>query len=464
MAQHLRPALAGLSVLSLTLSKAFAQPCEPGWEPAIGATGINSGYVGAFATFDHGLGESLYAGGSFSNMGGVPRTGYVARWERATNRWSALGNGISAGNTNAFVTSMTPFDSGSGLELVVGGFFSSASAVSGTKSLAKWNGTSWSALGSNFVANSADSVWSLLTWDGVGGNRLYVAGGFPVAGGVTCNGIAAYDGELWHALGTGVTGTFSPVVFKLAAFDDGSGPALYAAGRYDAIDGVTGPNLTRWNGTAWSAVGTGLMRFSVLADLSSMMVYDDGSGAALYVGGYDIGVSGAGRASVARWNGQTWSRVGQDIGGRVTSMAEFDDGNGSMLYIGGTATPGISYFARLEGGQWTAVDGGVSGSLSNFPSVFALHTWDDAVFVGGDFTAVSDGTARGVVARRACGGCAGDLDASGVVDIQDLANLLANFGDTTNVAFWQGDTDGNGMVDLQDLANLLAEFGNSCPG
>lgn len=453
----------GLSTAILAANLAIAQPCEPGWEPAIGASGINSGYVGAFEVYNDGRGDALYAGGSFPSMAGVTRTGYVARWERATNRWTALANGINAGSTNAFVTSMARFDSGNGVELVVGGFYSNASGVSGSKSLAKWNGTAWSALGSNFVANSADSVRSLLTWDGVEGNRLYVAGGFPVAGGVTCNGIAAYDGASWHALGAGVTGTFSPVVFKLAVFDDGSGAALYAAGRYDAIDGVTGPNLTRWNGVSWSAVGSGLIRFSAVADLSSMMVYDDGNGVALYVGGYDMGVAGAGRASVARWNGQNWARVGQDIGGRVTSMASFDDGNGPALYIGGTATPGINYFARLEGGQWAAVDGGVSGSLSSFPSVFALHTWDDAIFVGGDFTAVSDGTARGVVARRACGDCAGDIDANGVVDIQDLANLLANFGDTTNVVYWQGDTDGNGSVDLQDLANLLAQFGSPCP-
>lgn len=59
--------------------------------------------------------------------------------------------------------------------------------------------------------------------------------------------------------------------------------------------------------------------------------------------------------------------------------------------------------------------------------------------------------------------CIGDLDGNRQVTLQDLANLLAHFGQAGNVTYSDGDIDGNGQVTLQDLAYLLANFGVSCP-
>ncbi len=57
---------------------------------------------------------------------------------------------------------------------------------------------------------------------------------------------------------------------------------------------------------------------------------------------------------------------------------------------------------------------------------------------------------------------AADLDLNGIVDLQDLATLLANFA-LANALPQEGDTDNDGDVDLQDLANLLAAFSVTCP-
>lgn len=62
------------------------------------------------------------------------------------------------------------------------------------------------------------------------------------------------------------------------------------------------------------------------------------------------------------------------------------------------------------------------------------------------------------------GTCVGDLDSSGIVELQDLATLLAHFGQTgpqLDITF--GDIDHDDDVDLQDMAYLLAVFGESCP-
>jgi hypothetical protein len=59
--------------------------------------------------------------------------------------------------------------------------------------------------------------------------------------------------------------------------------------------------------------------------------------------------------------------------------------------------------------------------------------------------------------------CTGDLNGDGIVDISDLAMLLANFGTLAGATFEDGDSDGDGDVDIGDLAELLSNFGVSCP-
>ena len=47
------------------------------------------------------------------------------------------------------------------------------------------------------------------------------------------------------------------VVFSLTVFDDGTGPALYAGGRFSEAGGVSVNSLARWDGEEWSDVGGG---------------------------------------------------------------------------------------------------------------------------------------------------------------------------------------------------------------
>ena len=46
-------------------------------------------------------------------------------------------------------------------------------------------------------------------------------------------------------------------VNALAVFDDGSGPALYAAGRFRFAGATRVDRIARWNGTSWSALSAG---------------------------------------------------------------------------------------------------------------------------------------------------------------------------------------------------------------
>jgi len=53
----------------------------------------------------------------------------------------------------------------------------------------------------------------------------------------------------------------------------------------------------------------------------------------------------------------------------------------------------------------------------------------------------------------------GDSDGDGDVDLNDLSNLAAAYGVTTNGQWGQGDFDSDGDIDLNDLSSLAANYG-----
>src|SRR5206468_3719208 len=145
--------------------------------------------------------------------------------------------------------------------------------------------------------------FALSVYDDGSGPALYAGGAFDLApGGVPANNIAKWDGTSWTALGSGITG--SPArVLALTVFNDGSGPALYVGGSFTTAGGVAASNIAKWNGSSWAGLGSAA---SGAAGVRALTVYDDGSGPALYAGG---GFTDAGDVAVnriAKWNGSSW--------------------------------------------------------------------------------------------------------------------------------------------------------------
>src|SRR5690606_2012417 len=107
------------------------------------------------------------------------------------------------------------FDDGSGVgpALYAGGYFTTVGGIT-ANNIARWDGSSWSPLGSGMN----NSVYALTVFDdGSGtGPALYAGGAFTTAGGVTVNRIAKWDGSSWSPLGSGMSGS----VRALTVFDD----------------------------------------------------------------------------------------------------------------------------------------------------------------------------------------------------------------------------------------------------
>ncbi len=474
-----------LCAVALLAVPVVAQPCEPHWLNSLGTPGLGDGYAGPTFIWDDGAGEDLYVGGSFSSIASRPWR-LLARYEASTNTFARLGGGLGTGSTNGFIASFAAFDPGGGEELIVGGFFNDAAGVPNSSSLARWNGVRWATLDAGWNSTNRGSVWALAVWQ----NGLYVGGGYTAIGPLTnANGIARWDGEAWQTLGSGVSGGFSPNVFTLRVFDDGSGEKLYAGGRFASLGGVPGL-IARWNGSTWEEVGSGIFG-GIFADVECSAAFDDGTGEALYVGGSDLSIPGFPLCSVARWDGIAWTPVGQYLGGRTTALLVWNDGSGPALYTSGTAQPGINYLARLEGSTWVPYDGGVGGASlppGSFPSVFGLGTYRGNLVVAGSFTRVGDGAsvgAAGLAEHTAClpDPCPADLTGSsdpndpaygvpdGAADISDFFYYLDQFvAGNLAVADLSGSSDPNdpgygipdGTLDIGDFFYYLDLFVQGC--
>ncbi len=91
-----------------------------------------------------------------------------------------------------------------------------------------------------------NTVWALAV-DGSG--NLYAGGNFTTAGGNAANRVAKWNGSAWSALGSGM----NSAVPALAV--DGSGN-LYAGGDFTTAGGLAANHVAKWDGSAWSALGT----------------------------------------------------------------------------------------------------------------------------------------------------------------------------------------------------------------
>ncbi len=330
--------------------------------------------------FDDGSGPALFVAGEYTSAGKV--ASFLGKWD-GTN-WEDV-----PGLTRS-VKALKVHDDGSGPALFVGGHFLSASGITGTSRIAKWDGAGWAALGSGINR----SVLALELFDAGGGPELYAAGDFELAGGLAANNIARWDGSSWHPLGSGL----NKFATALAVFDDGSGPALFATGFFTFAGGVPANYIAKWDGTSWSPLSIGLDA-PTLNWPTALRVFDDGTGEALYVAGFDGQAGGVPLTSlIAKWDGSAWSTLGSGLGGSmVNALAVHDDGSGVALYVGGNfltagglAANGI---ARWDGSSWSALGAGMDSGPFD-AGVAALVSFDDGaghdLFAGGLFHATFD--------------------------------------------------------------------------
>jgi hypothetical protein len=207
-----------------------------------------------------------------------------------------------------------------GPALFAGGYFGFAGGASAYY-IAKWNGTTWSNLGSGL--NSY--VRALAVVDLGAGPSLFVGGNFTAAGGGFAGHVARWNGSAWSSVGAGLDG----FIYSLAGFDDGWGTAVYAGCTLTH----SSPGIVKWDGSSWSPLGSGVSGgqgffhyvFTLaVGDLDSDGVQD------LCIGG-NFGQAGfIGSNGIAAWRGCV----------HHGSPTCFGDGTGAPCPCGNSGFPG----------------------------------------------------------------------------------------------------------------------------
>ena len=383
--------------------------CVAKWNGSVW-TPLGSGLSGGFlppSVFALAVsGTDLYAGGNFAMAGGSPAS-RIAKWNG--NSWSALGSGLG-GADYPFVSALAM----SGSNLVAGGYFTTAGG-NGVSYIAQWDGSSWSALGSG--VNAPVAALAFL------GSDLYAGGGFTTAGGNAANNIAKWNGNSWSALGSGMNSG----VLSLAV----SGSNLYAGGYFtNAVGGAN--QIAKWNGIEWSALGSGM-----IGTVRALAV----AGGNVYAGGDFTTAGGIAANRIANWDGTNWVTLGSGMNGWVQPIAVY----GSDLYVGGafTSAGGIAanYIAKWNGTQWSALGSGLNSN------VYALAVSSNDVYAGGFFTNAG-GSAANYIAKwngtswSALGpglnGVVGALAVSGSNVYAGGRFTTAGVIAATNIARWDG--------------------------
>jgi hypothetical protein len=138
-------------------------------------TGVSNVTNGGYAlAIDHN--NNVYVGGDFVDAGSGPTTvNYIAKWDGSS--WSALDSG-----TNASVRAIVIDDSGI---LYAGGGFTTASGTTVNK-VAAWTGSGWYALGETGVGGGTHG-YALALHEGL----LWLGGDFTSAGGLDLGDLVA---------------------------------------------------------------------------------------------------------------------------------------------------------------------------------------------------------------------------------------------------------------------------------
>lgn len=450
------------------------------WQSLDGSGG--QGVDGPVLAMAVGAGQ-VYVGGSFANanVGATLTASRLASWNGSA--WSAIGSGGGEGANNT-VMAMAHING----ELLIGGLFTGVNvgANIAASRVARWNGSTWSVLGSSSLRQGLNGA--ARSFHQIGSN-LYVGGDFTVANlgsgagaPVSVQRIARWDGSLWQVVGSGAGNGTNSGIRGLTSI----GTTLYAAGVFteaNAGDPITANRFAQWDGSAWSAGSGG---GGINGTVNVVLAAPDG----IYVGGSFSAAGDTAAGNVARWDGTTWHRLGSGNGNGTTGPVHALAWYQGELYVGGdfTTVAGgslpASRLARWNGSNWSTVST-ADGNGTNL-MVRALAVWNGLLCAGGDFASVNlgapiaanrvacwNGSAWTTLGSGGGNGVNGSTVHALAVHGSNLvvagrffeANLGGNTVSTSNIARWTGSAwqaigagGGNG---LDDRVRALAVDGGT---
>ena len=280
--------------------------------------------------------------------------------------WIEVGQGNTALNAN--YTIFTLMADPTGNIYAAGGFTDSSSYINGTTYVAKWDGTSWTTLGTDSNGlNTNNSIYSL-TQD-LSGN-IYAAGNFHDLNGYEY--VAKWNGTNWSELGIdSVALNANSSIYTLITDPAGN---IYAAG--DFTDPLGNRYVAEWNGSAWSQLGVDSVN-GLDADSTIYALTTDGHGNIYAAGSF---IDSLGYYYVAKWNGTTWAELGNDsnalhANGAIYALITDTTGH---IYAAGDFydTLGNFYIAKWNDSAWVELSNPALDQTAIFGGPIYALTFD----------------------------------------------------------------------------------------
>ena len=309
---------------------------------------------------------NIYAGGHFTNAGAM---GYVAKWNGTA--WSELGPGLGGASFTQDINCIASDASGNIYAAGQIGFLSGGNLV---YEVVKWNGSAWSIVGGTANGLHGNSSIRAIAVDGSG--NVYATGDFTDGVNAFAGNpyIAKFNGTSWSAMGTGSASLNIPISSDALALATDASGNVYAAGKF--TDAQSNQYVAKWNGTSWSELGgsASLGASVLIGDITSLVVDASGN---LYAGGAFLDANSA-HNTVMKWNGTSWSNAGhfdqlaQDNAG-IKSLAS----HGNTIYAtgGNMNTRNDHFVAKYDGTTGISELSGTACRMYPNPAAasFALH-------------------------------------------------------------------------------------------
>ena len=239
--------------------------------------------------------DNLYVAGSFTNAPYATGKQYVAKWNGTT--WSELSGyamNALAGTINNIDVVATD---------AAGNVYAAAglSPVNSNFGVFKWNGIEWTHIGMNVpYVNNFQGTISAMVIDKAG--NVYVSGWFTKAHETYY--VAKWNGTSWSEVGTGSNAlNANGAIYALALDADDN---LLAGGFFKNSNDQY--YIAKWNGSTWSQVGIGANALNVNTGIITITTDLSGN---IYAGGnFHDPTTLVGY--IVKWDGTTWSHMGPD--------------------------------------------------------------------------------------------------------------------------------------------------------
>jgi hypothetical protein len=341
---------------------------------------------------------ALYVGGDFTDAGGIAAADRIAKWNGSS--WSAVSTADSQFPPGGGVLDIAV----SGGKVYAGGSFTNAGGNANADFLAVWDGVSWqpfcTAPGAAFDGN----VHSLE----IIGQTLYVGGAFQNGAGLaSADYLIACDLATGAARSTVIDAAhaFSGTVLALAADSDGT---LYAGGGFTNLNTIPAADNVAYlpPGGDWTAMGSGAGGCDCAVTSFVRGLTTVGTDA--YIGTDANDVAGIAQADhVARWTGSAWQAVGAGstgANGWFPATASIEDlaSTGSNLFATGTfqnadgdlRADNVAFF---DGSAWHPLGSDGAGNGPWIGTGHALAVVDRQLYAAGSFTSAGgDDQARSI--------------------------------------------------------------------